>query len=122
MIEWLLDSWMRTALSLGSAGGALTAVFKLAPRTIRRLALMVDCEADRIRWEESDKLRDHRDLLRDGEINLLRTTVVNLQNDILRLQQHFGISGAASVKDPTNVVEIQNQPTSKTPKFKPSEK
>ena len=95
MIEWLSANWM-TALSLGSVGGAVAAIFKFIPKILRRLALMVDCEADRIRWEESDKLRDHRDRLRDNEILLLRTSVENHQNYISQLFRQSGISGVGS--------------------------
>jgi hypothetical protein len=79
---WIVDHWSWAAL-----GATLTALVRYGPRAFRRFALMLDCELDRARWEEADRLRN-------GEITLRRRDVANLQADIDRLLTRSGASGA----------------------------
>jgi hypothetical protein len=88
MIDWLTGNWTM-AVSWLSAGGALAAALRFAPKGLRRIALMLDCEVDRLRWEEADRLRNR-------EIGLLRQDVANLQDDIARLLARSVASGATS--------------------------
>lgn len=85
MITFLLDHGL-TMLSLLFGGGAVGTLIKIGPRLLATL----DCEADRIRWQERDRLRD-------GEIGLLRRQVENLQADVTRLLERSVASGAVSV-------------------------
>lgn len=87
-MDWLVAHWP-SILSLSGATAVLTTAVGFGPRAVRRLALMLDCEMDRVRWEEANKLRD-------GEIALLRRQVVNLQADVDRLLTRSVESGAAS--------------------------
>lgn len=91
MITFFLDHWL-TMLSLLTGGGTLGALLKIGPRLLATL----DCEADRIRWQERDRLRD-------GEITLLRRQVENLQADVTRLLERSVASGAVS--DPVTATE-----------------
>lgn len=101
-MNWLVDHWS-AAVSIIFGGSGLATLVRFGPRVLRRLALMLDCELDRVRWEEADKLRNR-------EIALLRQDVTNLQNDIARLQARLVASGAASAG------VANNGPTSSTSK------
>jgi hypothetical protein len=118
-MDWLIAHWTQL-LTLLFGGGGLATLVKIGPKTLRRMVLILDCEADRLRWEESDKLRDHRDRLRDGEIILLRTTVENLQADIQRLQRHYAPSGVGSVTAPPDAATTDDPSPATTTKPKPS--
>lgn len=88
MGSWFLENWS----SLLSASGVLTAaggLVKFGPRIGRRIVLMLDCEVDRVRWEEADRLRNR-------ELKLLRQDVTNLQDDVGRLLARLAVSGAGS--------------------------
>ncbi len=94
-MEWLIAHWT-TMVTLLFGGGGLATLAKVGPRLIRRVALMLDCEVDRLRWEEADKLRNR-------EIALLRQDVANLQGDIARLLARSVASGVASGAATANV-------------------
>ena len=76
-MEWFIDVWPKI-LSLSAFAGMIGAFVRYGPKTLRRMALLLDCELDRLRWEEADKLRNR-------EIHLLRVSVDHLQTDIDRL-------------------------------------
>lgn len=72
--------------------------------------MALDCETDRIRWEEADKLRNR-------EISLLRRDVKNLQDDMERLVARSVDSGVVSrvVGHATTTPPLSNKPkTSET--------
>jgi hypothetical protein len=88
MWEWMSTNWV-TLISLPFGGGVVAGAIKLGPRAIRRVLIALDCETDRVRWQERDRLRD-------GEIALLRRQVEDLQTDVARLVTRSVASGAVS--------------------------
>jgi hypothetical protein len=104
MWEWITTHWVML-ISLPFGGGAVAGAIKLGPRIVRRLLTTLDCEADRVRWQERDRLRD-------GEVILLRRQVENLQADVTRLLERSVASGVVSDSAPTPPLTTILPPTS----------
>lgn len=105
-MNFILDNWP-SLLSLSGLATLIGSVIRFGPKAMRRFALMLDCEVDRLRWEEADKLRNR-------ELVLLRQDVTNLQADLARVLARSVGSGAASAAAP-DASAIPSPPTSKPP-------
>jgi hypothetical protein len=82
-----LITWI--TLLVGGGIGGLEAKWRFLTRATRFFLAMLDCQADRIRWEE-------RDVIREREIKSLRIQVGVLQADVDRLVARSVASGVVS--------------------------